>query len=85
MSDNEENIKSSDNPDIEITPKDRLNILRTILYCGGIFYLVVTVALIVLRTVDGQPMSAELATLITFLGSTLTTIVGVIIGSSLNK
>ena len=79
-------VKDTPTPDpCEVTPRDRLNILRNVLYWGGGFYIAIIVALIVLGALEVPYSTSELTTLITLLGSILTTIIGVIIGSSLNS
>lgn len=67
-----------------ISSRDRLAILRNVLYYGGSIYITIIVLIIALQICHLLPESTELTILITVLGTTLTTIIGVIIGSSLD-
>lgn len=71
----------------EVTSKDRLKVLKTVLYVGGTFYLFVFAAIVAGShpCIGWRPDSTEIAVLIASLGSVLTTIIGTIIGSSLSN
>ena len=68
-----------------VSGKDRLVILRRVLYFGGCIYIGLVTLIIFLQVLGKTPESTELTILITMLGTTLTTIIGVIIGSSLDN
>ena len=67
------------------TRKDtRLVILKRILYFGGIFYLCALIAIFAVTIIKGYGAIRELPTIVNLLTPALTTIIGVIIGSSID-
>jgi len=63
---------------------ERLKILRVALYFGGGFYFALVLLIIVLSAVGITVESTELTILVTILGSSITTIIGVIAGSAID-
>ena len=94
--DDEKNSSSNitDSNTDDVTSKDRLQIIRNVLYYGGIFYLACIVGLIILLVLSYlftelhmlQSVALELLVdLLNPLGYALTAIIGAIIGSSFGK
>jgi hypothetical protein len=81
-----EDVSYSDKSEsLRVSARERLNVLRNILYVGGAAYILITLIVIGLQVHGAMPESTELTILITVLGSALTTIIGVVIGSSLDN
>ena len=79
--------KSSDgkvNANTESRKEKRLIILKLALYCGGAFYCTIVMVIVLLNVYGKEIEGTELTILLTVLGSSLTTIIGVIAGSSID-
>lgn len=89
---NSPNIRDTNVDDV--TSKDRLKIIKNVLYLGGLFYLACIAGLIILLVLSYlftelhmlQSVALELLVdLLNPLGYALTTIIGAIIGSSFGR
>ena len=62
----------------------RFRALTRVLYWGGAFYLALTISIVILKILGEDVDSYSLAITSSFIGGVITTIVGVIAGSSIN-
>jgi hypothetical protein len=80
-------VKHSESPKenwSEVRKGDRLRILRNFLYGAGISYIFLSIAIITLGALNFTVFSTELTVIIVLIGSAITTIIGVIAGSSID-
>lgn len=78
------NATSSGLTDSEKRKGDRLKVLKNFLYGSGISYVVLSITIVVLNVLNFSIMSNELTILVTFIGAAITTIIGVIAGTSID-
>ena len=62
----------------------RLEILKMFLYGAGVFYVLLSVIIICLQLRFNYKSTSEMIILVTIIGSSITTIIGVIAGTSID-